>query len=189
MKHLISTCLVVILFNQTFAQKNCKPASEVFGLFQKKQASFSIGIGGLKNQSSQNKYSFFSQVGFNYYPINYLEIGTKLRPIIVNPDNYRKSVLVERSAHLRYYAYRIRCYKTTVFGQVGIYRDGSFFSPEGKEVNSEKMYSAFSFGLNFLPKRNLQIELYSDIFFNKDIRTNLSLNWHFLHIRTKNKKQ
>lgn len=190
MKHLILILILTSFFyNNVSGQKKCEPEAEVFRLFQKNHLSLSIGTGILKNKADNNSYSFYTQLGYSYFPFSYLEIGARLRPTFVNSQTYKKNLLLERNAYLRYYAYRIPCYKTGIFGGLGIYRDGSSHAPDGKKINSKKLFSAFSFGLTALPKKNLQVEFYTDVFFNRQLRTNLSLNWHFLNIKLKSKQK
>ncbi|MDB5205836.1 MAG: hypothetical protein JWR72_911, partial [Flavisolibacter sp.] len=109
---LIST----IAHGQSGKQKVCEPVSVTFKYFQKKNMNFLAGLGTASTEKDKKMYRWHSiSVGINYFPINYLEVGFKVKPTITKYANIGSLYLTEYISSLRYYPLFSPCRKAALF--------------------------------------------------------------------------
>ncbi len=184
-----------ILFIATFSlttsygqskQKVCQPLFISFKNFQKKSINLFAGVGTTRSHvDKRNYWDFNGQLGINYFPINYFEIGLKFMPTISDNKVAGKTTLFENNFYFRYYPFQVPCYKMAVLTGVSVFRNGAEYSVKGDPISRNKLFPAINAGLILVPKPTFQFESYSEIFFNRPVRFNLGIIWYFKNIKMK----
>ena len=161
-------------------KKVCQPISVSFKNFQKKRINIITGLGATRsNIDNHNYWSFNGQVGINYFPINYLEVGFRVKPTMANIKTAGTKTLVENNLYVRYYPLFFPCYKMAFLTGAGVFRDGSAYSVKGEPISTNKLFSSINAGLVIVPKPSVQFETNTEIFFNRTVRYNFGLFWNF----------
>lgn len=180
---ILFTVFLLLLLLSPYAQSNkkvCQPLVVTFENFQKHSINFTTGLGASRsNVDNRNFWNFNGQAGVNYFPINYLELGIRVKPTIANNKVAGKTTLIENNLYVRYYPLFLACYKIAVFTGAGVFRDGSVYSIKGESISKNKLHSSITAGLIAAPKPTFQLETYSEIFINGSIRYNFGIVWNF----------
>lgn len=165
------------------AQKNiaCVSIFDRFVHLKKKYVNFSIASGISRHKvNSRNRYGFNLQAEVSYLPANYLVVGARFKPSLIEYEIDGRKIIAESNIFARYYPLSFNCYNTAFFAETGLMGDNSDISLKGERINKNTIYPFISMGVAFVVRKRIQAELGSDFFINRIRRTNLSVAWYFL---------
>ncbi len=146
--------------------------------------NFTIGAGTSRYRVNKKDYrAVYGQVGINYFPLRYFEIGLKAKPTRANNKTIGNHNLFESNVYFRYYPFLIACNKIAVFTGASLLHDGAEYSPKGNPVNKKELLPSLAAGLVIVPTAAFQLEAGADIFLTRTVRYNVGASFNLKTIR------
>jgi hypothetical protein len=189
-KALLSLLITINLATYGQSQKACEPLHITFHNFQKKSVNLTVGLGMQRTViDRKNSFAFNGIAGLNYFPVNYLEFGWRIKPAFANFKPVGPQMLLENSLYVRYYPLFVTCLKSAFFGGASVSRDGSAYSLKGESISRNIIFPSADAGILILLGRSIQVEACTNIFINRQSRHSVGLLFNLKNFTEKKSSQ